>query len=218
MPSMMPVNTMMNSGTAPPEKRGPFWRALAGRNSMNNPAYWGNKMGAAANEEGDYSYGVERDAYKRARDWDPEDAYKEYMGGARSAAEDSLGTQLKALAGQAVGGGRLNTGFYDLDQGDVARNIWGDYGRTMSSAALQTAGMKQNQNFGLLEYGAGTRNRYYDLLASNYDRTTAEKNARDAKKGGFLKTLGKIGGGLLGSVAGPIGTAFGASVAGKLFK
>lgn len=175
-------------------------------------------FGNATQAEMGKSAQIEDATYDKAAAFDPAAAYKEYMGGARSAAEDSLGTQLKAMAGQAVGQGRLDTGFYDLDQGDVARNVWADYGRTMSGAALQTAGMQQQQNFGMLDYGAQRRNRYFDLLASGYDRSLAKENAKQARKGGFLKTLGKIGGAVLGSVAGPVGTALGGKIAGSIFK
>jgi len=196
-----------------------FAQALARkRGNPSSPAYWGRKIHDATTLEDQYSFDAERGAYERAKSFDPSAAYGTYMEGARSKAADTLGQQLKQLAGQAVGAGRLDTGFYDMDQGDVVRNVWDDYGRTASAAALQTAGMQQQNNFGLLNYGAEARNRYLDLLHGGYDRATAEKAAKDAKKGGFLGGLGKIVGGVVGSVAGPVGSAFGAKLAGSIFK
>ena len=130
-------------------------------------------------------------------------AFKDYAAGGLAGVKSQLGTELDSLAGKAAGSGRLNTGFYDLDQGDVVRNVYGDYDRGLQQAALQTTGMQQQNNQNLLNYTADKRNTYLDLLTGNMDRATAQKNA----KGGFWKTLGGIGKTLLGtagSVISPI--------------
>jgi hypothetical protein len=217
--------TMPYSGTMPilrapmaamPSAGHFFQRALAGRKAKL-PGY-GQRLDTMAQEQATFSQGKEQAAYEAANAYNPEDAYAKYMEAARSGAADTLGTQLKALAGHATAAGRLNTGFYDLDQGDVARNVWADYGRTAASGALQVAGLQNQKNQQMLGYGQDTTNRYLDLLAAGYDRKTAEQNAKRARSGGFLKTLGKVGGALLGSVAGPVGTALGSKIGGAIFK
>jgi hypothetical protein len=138
-------------------------------------------------------------AYGAASSFDPSKAFTSYADAGLQGVKSQLGTELDSLAGKAAGSGRLNTGFYDLDQGDVARNIYGDYGRGVQQAALQTTGMQQQNNMGLLNYAADKRNSYLDLLTANQDRATAQKNS----KKGFWGTLGdvfKTGASVAGSI------------------
>jgi len=133
---------------------------------------------------------VEQQAYEGYKGWDPSKQFQDYAAAGLAGAKDQIGIQLGDLAGKAAGSGRLNTGYFDLDQGDVVRNVYADYGRGVQQAGLQTAGMLQQKNQDLLGYGQERRNTYLDLLSGNADRATAEAKAN--KKRGFLGTLGDI--------------------------
>lgn len=144
------------------------------------------------------------------QDFDPGAAFKEYTEGATRGAKGYLGEELEKLAGTSSAQGRLNTGFYDQDQGELVRNVYGDLNNTIAGAALQTAGMEQSRRGQLLDYGADRTNRYLDLVSGNNDRLTAKRNAEAAKKkkGGILGGL--VGGAIGFATGGPAGAAAGA--------
>jgi len=133
--------------------------------------------------------------------FDPRAAYQDFATGAINRGKGVLDQSLQRLAGSAAGAGRLDTGFYDLDKGDVVRNVWGDVNNTLSSAALQTAGMEQGQ----LQYNQNTAadrvSRSYDLLAGGWDQWRADRQRQDKldadrkkNSGWFGKLLGKTAG------------------------
>lgn len=148
-------------------------------------------------EEEQFGLDAERDAYAQAKAWDPSAAFGQYAEAATGEAGESLKKQLEALAGRSAGMGRIDTGFYDLDQGDVVRDVYGDLNRNLQSKALEVTGMQQQNNFGLLNYGQEARNRYFDLLTGFGDRRYAElypppKQKSGTSFGDFLKTGASI--------------------------
>ena len=143
-------------------------------------------------DEEQYGFDAEREAYKRASEWDPSKEFGQYAEAATGVAGESLKKQLEALAGRSAGMGRIDTGFYDLDQGDVVRDVYGDLNRDLSSKALDVTGMRQQNNQYLLNYGSEARNRYFDLLSGGMDRRYAELYPPSTQKSGsgwgdFLK-------------------------------
>lgn len=143
-----------------------------------------NRFIDAQNRLGEIGPEREDAGYEGLRDFDPSAAFEQYTRGATDSAHSFLGEELEKLAGTAAGQGRLNTGFYDKDQGDVVRNVMGDLNNTIAGAALQTTGMDLSRRGKLLDYGTDTSNRYLDLLTGNNDRITARENARKQSKGG----------------------------------
>lgn len=144
--------------------------------------------------------------------FDPRQAYGQFMRGAAGQTRTILGQQLDRLAGSAAGAGRLDTGFYDLDKGNVMRNVMGDFGNVMDRAALTTTGMEQGQ----LQYNQNSAadrvSRSYDLLAGGWDQQRADQARQDrisaerrARGGWFGKLLGAGVGALAGKVLPGIG-------------
>lgn len=108
--------------------------------------------------------------------------------------KNALGDELERLAGRSAGSGRLNTGFFDKDQGDVVRRFMGDYAADRTNKALQATSMRQQQLAQTAQFGQQARDRYLDFITGSQDRVQAQQNS----KRDFL-------GSLFGSVAGAAG-------------
>ena len=85
--------------------------------------------------------------------FDPSAAGKEFASGAVGQFNQNLTSRLGTLQNQAVGAGRLRTGFYDRDQGSVATQL----GKDFNNQIAQEAGVFSGQKLGALESGAGMR-------------------------------------------------------------
>lgn len=145
---------------------------------------------------------INNQQYRQYQRFDPGAAFKEYAGGAWKAVQSDFADNLESLASKAAGAGRLNTGFYDRDQGELVQRTMGDYSNRIAQGAMQTAGMAQQQRRDLLGYGQEQQNSYLDLLTGQWDREAMMDEKRNESKGGFWKTLGNIAG-----VAGKVGGA-----------
>lgn len=77
----------------------------------------------------------------RGRDFDAGAAMKEYAKGAYSDFERGVKTSLDSLRGLSVGEGRLDTGFFDKDQGDVITELGRGYTSDIAKQALNAAGI-----------------------------------------------------------------------------
>lgn len=125
--------------------------------------------------------------------FDPRAAFKEYSAGAMSDFSRNLALSLRDLKGSAVGAGRLDTAFFDEDQGQVVSDLGSRYLADVNQHALQTAGMRQGQ----IQYegnrGTQRTQNYQDALAATLDRETAERNARRATRQGLIGGAVKLG-------------------------
>jgi hypothetical protein len=147
--------------------------------------------------------GYDEQQYRRYNAWDPNQAFKEYAGGAWKAVQSDFADNLESLASKAAGMGRLNTGFYDRDQGELTQRTMQDYQNRIAQGAMQTAGMAQQQRRDLLNYGQQQQNSYIDLLTGQWDREGMMDDKRQQSKGSFWKTLGNIAG-VGGKIAGGV--------------
>lgn len=146
-------------------------------------------------QENAFGLQTERGAYDAYRSFDPSQSFNEYYGGVLGETGNALADALTQLQGQAVGAGRLRTGFFDRDQGDTVRRFYSDALARGQQGALQTAGMRQQQLAGLLDFGSQARNRYLDLLNGNFDRVTGIQNSKTGVgdvAGSILKTGASI--------------------------
>lgn len=179
---------------------------------MNRRAIDAAKAKKAASAEGQLTAAGQRsgeigermtDEYtKRALDFDPNEAYDKYMSGATNQFGELLDTRLKTLAGRSVGAGRLDTGFFDLDQGDVVRSVAQDFSNTASNAALDVSGQVMSNNNSIGNYGLQREGMAMDVLSGNADREMMRENARREEKARKRGGIGGLIGGALGGVGG----------------
>src|SRR6476661_653418 len=85
--------------------------------------------------------------------FDPTDAIRTYAGAQWDQAQTGMKQELADLAGSAAGNGRLDTGFFNVDRGDVYRRTVADFNNRVASTAVEAAGMQQNNYRSLI--GAG---------------------------------------------------------------
>lgn len=143
---------------------------------------------------------AEDDYFTRAGRFDPMASIERYARGAGDVAREGFREDLRDLQGDAVGRGRLDTGFYDEDVGSLWRDTQRDLNSRISMQAGNAAGLELENMRGMGEAGSRSLERYYDWLASVYDRQTAERNSRrnaSAQRWGALA-------GAAGSVAGAV--------------
>ncbi len=148
---------------------------------------------------------------ERSLAFDPSQAVTQFGQGFLDEAREGLGQDFDALAGRAVGSGRLKTGFF---QRDTSR-LFQDFNRRVSNAialqSLEASRQTLANNQGLTGMGTQLLGLQTDILGGALDRGTAEDNARGGGFGGFL-------GGALGTVAGSIGGPIGSAIGNKIGK
>jgi hypothetical protein len=138
--------------------------------------------------------GAEAEYRKRALAFDPTKSINDFAKGAYGEVFSSpggVGDQLTNLKGAAVGAGRLDTGFFDRDQGEVVERGQQDLNSRILGASVQGAGMTLQNNEDIGQYGQNVRSRYLDLLSGGIDRAQADANARAQRKSNFWGGLVK---------------------------
>lgn len=153
---------------------------------------------------------AESEFYRRSTEFDPQAAAETSARGIAGSLSMDLQKNLKFAQGQAVGAGRLDTGFFDEDRG----YLFEDFNQRLTNAIAQQAMQAQQLNLsniqGIGRFGESVSNRYINMLGGSLDRAQAEENAK--KEGGGL--FGKILGGVGGLVMPGIGSAIGKKVGG----
>jgi len=162
-----------------------------------------DKAGAGATAAGTEA----QDQYRKtAEGFDPTAAIQKYAGAQWDQAindpTQGLKRQLSDLGGKAVGAGRLDTGFYDADQGDVINNVTKTFGNQVASTAVDAAKMGQENNQNLGAYGERQSQLGLDVAGSRYSELQ-QKAADDAARARSKKRgIGSMIGGVLGAGAG----------------
>lgn len=166
----------------------------------------------ATNEAGQMGRTAENEFWNRSMAFDAQAGAEESARGIAGSLSMDLEKNLKFAQGQAVGGGRLDTGFFDEDRGFIMQ----DFNQRLSNAIAQQAMQAQQlnlQNIGSMgQFGQNVQNRFTNMLGGSLDRAQAEENAQ--KEGGGL--FGKILGGVGGLVLPGIGSAVGEYVGNKI--
>lgn len=184
---------------------------LDANNARNNEAM--SKAGFVGSE-------AEATGYGRTAAFDPNAAVARYAKGAWDTVMNDpvsgLKRSLADLRGNAVGGGRLDTGFFDQDTGDVVTNATRGFQNSLAGTAVTAAGMQQNNNAALLGYGQNKTNQYLDLLTANREQQTQDAREKAARKRQKKRGIGSLIGGVIGAVGGSfipgVGTAGGFGV------
>lgn len=135
------------------------------------------------------------DSYsKRAMGFDPMKALTGYAQGAMASTQANMNDELTALKGSAVGAGRLDTGFFDQDSGDVVRRNMADFNSKIAQQSMNAAGLEEQNNEDIGRMGEQQRTDYYDLVTGQRDYRTGKQNAkrqsRDSLINGGLQLAG----------------------------
>lgn len=181
---------------------------LDANNARNNAAMTAaGTAGSAAEGEG----------YARTSNFDPSAAIAKYATGAWDTVLNDpvsgLKRSLSDLRGSAVGAGRLDTGFFDQDTGDVINNATRGFQNSLASTAVTGARMQQENNASLLGYGQNKTNQYLDLLTANREQQTQDAREKAERKRKKKRGIGSLIGGAIGAIGGSfipgVGTAAG---------
>lgn len=126
--------------------------------------------------------------------FDPSAAFKTYTSGAIGDFNTNLAKQLQTMTGSAVGAGRLNTGFFDQDQGQLVKDMGTNFANTISQQALNVSGQQEADLSRRGNYALGTSQNYNDLLSGALDRQTAQQNAKRQQRSSLYGDVAKVAG------------------------
>jgi hypothetical protein len=121
-----------------------------------------------------------------------------------------LGQQLEKLKGSSVGAGRFDSGYFDQDTGEVARQVYGDFTNNLAQQSLGAEHLTQDVR------GRGT-----DLLLGRSEQVQndarEEAARRRQKRSGIGSAIGTVLGGAGGAfLGGPWGASVGAQLGGSV--
>ncbi len=181
-------------------------------------------QGRTAGEATGYGQQATSDYWNRISSFDPSQAVNKYAQGAWSQTVNGVNgfnANLGKLRGNAVGGGRLDTGFHDEDSGELYRSTVGDFGDRLSMTALDASRMQMQNNQAIGQFGSEQTERGLDLGVArreeliNNAREKAERKRKN--KRGIIGFLGGAGGAVIGGMFGGLpGAALGAKIGGSL--
>jgi len=117
----------------------------------------------------------------RATEFDASSYMREAATGAWNEFLPQLDRRIEGLRGEQVGMGRLNTGFATEDEDRLVSEGLGRLTNQLSEQALGAAGLNLDNQRQIGGYASEQGGRYLDLIAGQYDRKTAETNAKKRK-------------------------------------
>lgn len=138
------------------------------------------------------------DAVSRAVEFDPSAAVNQYAQGAWNSIGIDLSKQLDMLRGSAVGAGRLDTGLFDYDQGEVTKEALNRFTAQLSQQAMNAAGLQNQSNALLLNFLQGREGAINEGYAGMLDYETGMANAKGQSRGQLYGALGQLGGSAIG--------------------
>ncbi len=153
-------------------------------------------------------------AMDRFKNFNASAGFETAVRGATNSARRAFGDNLRDLKGSAVRNGRLNTGFFDEDAGDLYERTQANLDDRISSMAMQSQGQQLEADGRYLGAVQGQQQQYFDLLSGGLDRETAAENAKKQRRASLLGGLASLAGTGLGLLAGgPAGAALGGKLA-----
>lgn len=179
-----------------------------------------NQIDTAGRDAGTRGKSAQDQYLKEAQGFDPTAAIQKYASAQWDTAindpTQGLKRQLTDLKGASVGAGRLDTGFFDADQGDIIKDVTRGYGNSVASTALRGAEMGQQNSQALGSYGERQTGEATDIAGERYSElqnNAADKaERRRAKKRGIGSAIGSVIGAGIGSFGGPQGASVGAGI------
>lgn len=175
-----------------------------------------NRINTAAGKAGENADLAESTYLKQATTFNPTQAVKDYSTAAYDATSQNIRQQLAQLAGDDVSQGRINTGFYDEDRGEVMNRNLADYNSKVASAAYNATGYQLQNQEGLARNAEDNTNTFMSTMRGNQQsmQQQAEDKAARArkKKSGIGSLIGAGLGAAIGSVVPGVGTMAGAQL------
>lgn len=159
---------------------------------------------AAMNRDRTRGTEAEDEYLTRARSYDPRGSLREAVGSLYDQFEQGVGRRISGLRGRLArsGGGRLASGYGELDESEAVYDMGQDLNRQVSGLALQTEGLNLRNQEGLGQYGQNTTNRYTEMLSGNLDREQAERNAKRQQKAALWGSIASLAGKGIGAFFG----------------
>ncbi len=157
---------------------------------------------------------AESEYYRRATGFDPQAAAEESAGGIAESLSRQLGRNLEFAQGQAVGGGRLETGFFDEDRGFLFEDFNERLASAVASQALQAQQLNLANIQGIGRFGESISNRFVNLLGGATAAGVQEQSMENQRGGLFGKILGGIGGLVLPGIGSAVGEWAGNKITG----
>lgn len=174
-------------------------------NSWNEGGQLINRQAEYGNRAQDWGNTANQAYLDRSLNFNAGEAINRYAQGAWGQLKGQFDKNLMSLKGNSVGAGRLDTGFFDEDTGDLYRSTVSDFGDAISRQAVAGAGLDLENNRGLSQFGANQQGEYADMLMSRREEVTnndREKNERKRKKKrGIAGAIGGVIGGVGGFIA-----------------
>lgn len=159
--------------------------------------------------------GAEAEFFRRSMEFDPQAAAEASAGGIAESLSRQLNRNLTDAQGAAVGGGRLDTGFFDEDRG----RLFEDFNERLASAVASQALQAQQLNLaniqGIGRFGESISNRFVNLLGGATQAGVQEQSAENQRGGLFGKILGGIGGLVLPGIGSAVGEFVGNKITGN---
>lgn len=168
------------------------WQASLGNLKAAVVPLAAGSVGGAGSESdpGGYSKALTSFNADALMNFDPSAAGATYAQGAEGAFESQLKGDLTSLTNKAVGSGRLNTGFFDTDQGNVIKSNAANFNNALATAALGFSSQKEaalaSGTADLLSRaqgidantltGQGQANQLYETNEANAIKTAEDEN------------------------------------------
>lgn len=190
--------------------------------SRGSTGLWGGDWNKFATTTGHWNRAIQgqldrgqqatEDYLDRARAFDARAGLNEWASGAFSMLSGDLNRTLGDMAGQATGAGRLNTGFFDEDRGQVIQNVMRDFSQALAQQAMAAQGMQLQNDQALGAYGQRMTETGMEGLQARREEQINNERERAARR----RARGAAIGGLLGQVAGSFLPGVGPTVGGMI--
>jgi hypothetical protein len=169
--------------------------------------------------QGAYGERGTQDYLNAAENFDASASLNKYAQGAWGSISSALNDTLKSQAGQAVGQGRFDSGFYDQDKGVVINRATSQLSNDIAGQSMNALAAQQRNTEGLGQFGTDRTNMSAEMLAARSEQVQNDAREEAARKrknrSGLLGGIGTaIGYGLGGPVGGYIGGAIGSYAGG----
>lgn len=137
--------------------------------------------------------------------FDASQTFNKYAEGAWGSIHDALSDELRGLEAEQGNTGRFNSGFYDMDRGDIYKAGLRNFGNQIAQQAPSIARMQMDAD----NEGYSRAQSLYEMDENDY---RDEQERKRKKRSGIGSALGGLLGAGIGAFGGPGGAAIGAKI------